>query len=231
LQRGLADQRVAGTFEDALRGRVGEQDAPGGVQQQHAFGHVFDQRAHAGLAFVLRVDGPVQLDRRQFVGDDGGQVAQRGLVLGSELARPAVHHAERAEPAAIRRGQWHAGVETDHRLAGDQRIVQEARIDRGVLDHHHAVLADRMAAEIAETVGLRDIKAMARLEPLAVGIDQADQGDRDVEQAGGKTRDTVETLLGRRVEDVQAEQHLQALRFFVVRRCCWHGQWAYCLRP
>jgi len=51
---------------------------------------------------------------------------------------------------------------------------------------------------------------------LAVGIDQADQGDRNIEQPTGGPYQAIESLFGRGIEQVQRSQRLQA-RLFVRR--------------
>jgi hypothetical protein len=56
---------------------------------------------------------------------------------------------------------------------------------------------------------------MPRLEPDAVLIHQADNGDRHLEQACRKLNDPVKGLVRRRVENMVAAQRPQSIRFIV----------------
>ena len=55
------------------------------------------------------------------------------------------------------------------------------------------------------------VQAHAGLEPLAVGVDQADQRDGDAELLGGELDDAIEAFLGRRVQDEQLSQRLEPI--------------------
>ncbi len=57
---------------------------------------------------------------------------------------------------------------------------------------------------------LGDIDALARLEPLAVHVDQRHQGHRHREQHTGQPGNAVEGFLGRGIENVQALEETQA---------------------
>ena len=52
-----------------------------------------------------------------------------------------------------------------------------------------------------------------RLEPLAVLVDQTDDGDGHIEQLGDNLDDAVEPPLSWRVENLKGAQSIQALRF------------------
>jgi len=60
-------------------------------------------------------------------------------------------------------------------------------------------------------------QANGRLEPLAVGIEQGDQGNGNVKFLGCKRHDFVEALFGWRVEQQQGIQGRQP--FGLIRRC------------
>jgi hypothetical protein len=73
--------------------------------------------------------------------------------------------------------------------------------------------AIRVAAEGQRARGLADVEADARLEPLAVGIDQRHQRDRRAKGGGGDAGEAVETVFLGRVEHAQRVQGLDALFF------------------
>ena len=128
----------------------------------------------------------------------------------SSVRGSAVDHAQRAHDLAAGQLQRGAGVEADVGRAGDERVVVEALVEQGVLhDEDLAGLHDGVAAERRFAVGLADVQADARLEPLAPGVDQAHQHDGHVELLGGEARHAVEALLGRGVEDQHLAQGVQ----------------------
>lgn len=97
-------------------------------------------------------------------------------------------------------------VETDIRGARDEGVVVEALVLARVLDDQDVAFEDRVRAEGGLARGRRDGQTVARLKPLAVGVDQGHQRDRDPDRLGDNTRDPVERLLGRRVENREAPQ-------------------------
>ena len=97
--------------------------------------------------------------------------------------RRGVDHAQRAERQAFLETQRLAGVEADVRLAGDQRVVGEARVERGVA----APPSARRRASRARRTRCRAAfpwrsSPSAAEEPLALLLDQADQRDRRLAQ-------------------------------------------------
>jgi hypothetical protein len=55
-----------------------------------------------------------------------------------------------------------------------------------------------------------------RLEPLPVAVGQGHGGDRQIEDLTGHARDPVERLAGRRIEQIEAMQSIEASRFMSV---------------
>jgi hypothetical protein len=104
--------------------------------------------------------------------DHRGQLPQRLALLGIELARRAVDHAQRAERVAAAGGQGHAGVEAHMRVAEHERVVAEALVGGRVVDLERIGLQDGVGAErvFARRFGIVD--ADAGLEPLAIAVDQ-----------------------------------------------------------
>ncbi|MNS89239.1 hypothetical protein D3C72_1232450 [compost metagenome] len=104
-------------------------------------------------------------------------------------------------------------VEAHPRLARHERVVGEARIGSGVGHHEGGVLEDRMAANRRMARNLAPRHAHAGLEPLAVGVDQADAGHRHAEDPARQPCEAVEALFGGRVQDGERAQGAQAGSF------------------
>ena len=123
-----------------------------------------------------------------------------------------VEHAQRADRVAVRAQDRRAGVETDV-LATDQRIAGEARVGTHVVDFHHAFgLADGVVADGIAACGLAAIQPDARLEPLAIAVDQGDGGTTGAANGAGQFDQVIEGLFAAGVEDAVAiERSLPAL--------------------
>jgi hypothetical protein len=126
--------------------------------------------------------------------------AQRVQLLRGQLARDAVDDAERAQRVAVFGDERRARVEADAGIGGDERVVAEALVAPRVRDDEQAGLPDGVRAEGRLARRLGDVQPDARLEPLAVVIDEADQGDGRLAELRREARDVVERLLGLRVE-------------------------------
>lgn len=159
----------------------------------------------ARAAFDLDRRLPRQrLQRDRLFGQDAGQ------------SRLDVDRAHAADRDAVAGDDRMPGIETDARIAGDQRHARGARVGRQVVDHEQMVLADRERAHARLDRGLADVDADRRLEPLAVLVDQADQRDGDVEQRLDRGDDRVEPRLARRVEDRRPGKRRQPKEFVAV---------------
>ena len=84
---------------------------------------------------------------------------------------------------------------------------------QGIGDDQRLTARQRMRAERQIAMRLRRRHAMARLEPLAVAVDQADERDRHAESVGGEAGEAVEALLGRRIEQPKPLHRLNPLLF------------------
>jgi hypothetical protein len=140
------------------------------------------------------------------------QDGERPPLIRPEAARPAVDHAQRAERLAARRHQRRAGVEADVGLGDEQGIVGEARIGSGVRHDEQTALEDGVPAERHRARRLGEICADARLEPLAMLVDERQQRDRRLADERRQRRQIVERLLGRGIEDVVTAERLEAAR-------------------
>ena len=133
---------------------VGEEDVlgPGGGAGLVAGGGEFD----AGRGELA--DPLLQGD---LVGDGAAEHAQAVALQGGEAAGHAVDDAEGAEGLAGGVDERGAGVEADVGVAGDERVVVEARVVGGVLDLEDVGLEDRVGAEGDVSRGLGDVEADA----------------------------------------------------------------------
>ena len=150
--------------------------------------------------------------------------AQGGELLAVEAPGDAVDDTEGAELEAVAGDQGGAGVEANVRVTDDQRIVGEARVGAGVRHLEDVVLQDGVGAEGERPRGLGGGQADARLEPLAMLVDEADQGDRCAADLAGELGEAVEGLLRRGVEDRVAQEGAQAGPLVVRQRRLVHGE-------
>lgn len=182
---GLVELRVEIGAGDAvdLIDLVGPEDAAG----RHLDAPVTDAAEGLGhvehvllLATAVLRAGAFQLGHDQL--GQGCQLLQ--LSLRGAGAGHGVDDAQGAEIEPRRRGQKRAGVEADAGLAGHQRIVAEARVEGGVLDHHDAARRqfDGQVAEGVLARGRAGIQPHAAQQPLGVVVDQIDRGHGAVEQ-------------------------------------------------
>ena len=133
----------------------------------------------------------------------------------AEAAWHAVDQAQRAYGVALGTDQRRSGIETHTALADDERVIGESRVGASVVDDHHFGAADGVVAEGDLARRLAHGQADARLEPLALAVDQAHQRYRHLEPARGQRGDLVECSLCFGVEHRVVDQRLEALRFGV----------------
>ncbi|GJD69838.1 hypothetical protein MMMDOFMJ_2776 [Methylobacterium gnaphalii] len=102
-----------------------------------------------------------------------------GLSRGEPVrARLMIDDAECPDRLAIRGLQTGSGIEAQMRLAGDEGVRGRARIVLEVRDHEEPRLLQRMRADGLLERRLAWVEADARLEPLPVVGDEADQSNR-----------------------------------------------------
>jgi len=219
---GAAPCQPAGVgTEHVFRCRVAGNNRAGIVEHQHAVRNMLQQAAQPAIALALARMGTAQLARSDFIGDHGRQVAQQRALFRVEHARNPVEDAEGTDAAAVRRAQRMAGVEARAEF-GHEGIAGEARVAHRVFDHHQTLLQDGVGTEGVGAGALPEGQADAGLEPLALGVDQADQCDRHAEQARRHAGDAVESFFGGGIEDVQVAQGLQPMRFLLKQGRCQH---------
>jgi hypothetical protein len=192
---------------------------------------------------LVAVPAEQPLERHRHATEARLEVEYRGEVLGHRLLAPpldvghqnarrlgqgveqvvvgrtrlGIEHGERADGEAARL-QGDTRVEADGRLPRHPRVGLQGGLGRGILDDQGAVLVDHAPAERDPPPHMRQARAVSRLDPLAVGVDEGDRGDRRAGQAGGHGRDPVELGLGGRAQDVKALQGLHSLSLIRVRR-------------
>ncbi len=151
-----------------------------------------------------------QLDGGQLLLGHARQIAQQFAVIGTQAARLDIDQAQRAQLAPIGDAQWTTGVEADVGRAGHERVVVEALIGQRVRDRQDLVTQDRVAAKRDIARGLAHGKAQAGLEPLAIGVHQADQRDGHPEQPLGQASQPVEAFFRRRIQDIKRAQRIDS---------------------
>ena len=132
------------------------------------------------------------------LGDDlAGERVERLELLLAQAACDDVVDRERADPVPRRRDERGAGVEADPRPAADDFELGEARVLGRVVHDQKAFPQDRVRAEAGIAGRLAGVEAHLRLEPLAVGVDEADRRDGRRADVRGQPRDVVERGLRR----------------------------------
>jgi hypothetical protein len=126
-------------------------------------------------------------------------------------ARFDIHRAHRPDDGPVGRDHRCAGVGHQPRIADDERVVDEARVLRGVLDDEGLLwFEDRVGAERDVAIGLLQCEADRRLDPLPGRVDERDGGDRC--RAGGRDlgRERLEASVARTSEDAIRREGPQA---------------------
>ena len=127
-----------------------------------------------------------------------------------KLARHPVDDAEGAQRVTLRRPERNPGIKADVGFAGDEQVVGEPRIGRGVLDDQGPVRREqRVGAEGLFAWRLAGFEAVAALEPLPVRIHEAHEGDGRVAGLAGLAREVVEGGFRRGIENLISTQGLQ----------------------
>ena len=171
---------------------------------------------------LLVVQGALQVElTHDLPGHDLEQLA----LLGGQLARPVVEHAERADGMAAAGHQRRPGVEAHGRnRPAAKRVVGTAQVEQRVLDLEDLLRQDRMGTDRLLERGLARLHPETRLEPLPVLIDEADQSDRHLEQRGKQFHHLVEGRIGSAVERAKAAQLGKAFKLIIRFPCEYHCQ-------
>lgn len=135
------------------------------------------------------------------------------------LARLSIDHAQGAEGVALGRDEGRARVEADVGIGGHERVAGEALVRQGVRHHEDVVLEDGVGAERNVSRGLARGEPHLRLEPLAILVDQGDEGDWRGADLGREARQVVEGLFSLRVEDLVGAEGLQPLALVRGKGC------------
>ncbi len=197
--------------------RIGAMPLPGGVielaQQavgaagHHPIRHGFQQHAQ-GLTLRLRVQAIAA--RFQLVDGLACEADQGLLAVLVEHARRGAERAQGAVGVAFAPDQRHPHVRAHTRRGDHQRVVDEAWVGFGIGDFHQLGAHHRMGAERNAARGAFQIGAAARLEPLAVGIQQRHHRHRRAADVCGQPRDVVEFDFGLGVQHPQPAHRVHA---------------------
>ena len=120
---------------------------------------------------------------------------------------------------------FRAGVETNAIVLGHQRVVAKTLVFGCVLNYKGLLLKDRMPAERNIAIGLSQVQSNARLEPLSITINKADQRDRYAKQLRGEFGKIIKRLVRARVKDLVGVQRIKARLLFRVLR--WLNHWKF----
>ena len=151
---------------------------------------------------VLAGDDPAEFEGVEDVAPKGGEGVE---LVGGELTGYAIDDAEGAEGPAVVSHEGSAGVETDVRRAGDEGVGGEAGGGAGVRDDEDVGLrfGDGVGAEGEFARGFGGVEADAGFEPLAVGVDEGDQGDGNLADLGREAGEVVVVGLGRCIQNAE----------------------------
>ena len=162
----------------------------------------------------------------QFQGgaDADRQVAEMVQVRFTDVARLAVHDAERPQGVAVGRQDRGSRVEAKAEVTGHVRVVDETRVLRGIGDaQRFGRVQDRVRAKrgVARQLG-HPTQTDAGLVPLSVRVDERDRGDRDREQAPGHAGENIERLGALRVHDAEGREGRETFGFVGGQVGGWH---------
>jgi hypothetical protein len=138
------------------------------------------------------------------VHEHAGQCAEGFFLSVGERARFVVDGAECTDGESVGRDQRGAGIEADLFGSGDERVAGEAGISEGVGDDEQAAgfVLDSVRAKRDAARSLAGRGAGVGLEPLAVLIDERDDGDGHAAGAHHKAGVFLELGLRECIEDV-----------------------------
>ncbi len=139
----------------------------------------------------------------ELVDDDARQVGDDLGLGGRQCPRLGPPQAEHADVQPRPQRQRHAGIEADMGLAGDEDVVDEARVLMRVRDHHQVRRHDGPGAEGVLARRTLHVHTRPRLEPLAVAVDEADRHAGDAQHLARKHAHAVQRSGGSRIENLQ----------------------------
>jgi hypothetical protein len=148
---------------------------------------------------------------------------QRLLLCRTQLARDPVEHTQRADRLSVRRHERRSRIEADVRVAGDERIVDEAFINVSVRHDEQTSLKNAVPAEGDVAWCLLRGHSHPRLEPLALLIDERDQRHRGLAEVRHQGGQLIELRFRVRVEPVVLSERHQALCLVVRSTRSFHG--------
>ncbi len=125
-------------------------------------------------------------------------------------SRNRVNQAHGTQTKTPGRDEWSTGVETDKGHGGHLGIIREPGVPEGVGDHEHVVRKNSVDAEGDFPVHFGRAHAGTGFEPLAIFIDQRDEGDGDMKMDRRPAGELVKAFFRRGVEDAAAAQGFES---------------------
>ena len=205
-----ADHLRLGPPEHRLRAPApfGDDAVGVGHDDREVAGAIDDRAVAAAVGLGLR-RRPAQLERRHHL---AGERPERLLLRRVERAGLMVEHADGADRQPLGRFQQRARIETQVRLARDERIAGKAPVLRRVGHLEILLLQQRLGAEGSLDRRLAYAQADLGLKELAAVADEVHDRDRHLADRGGEFGDLVERALARGVEHVVPRQRGQPQR-------------------
>src|SRR5918995_159350 len=146
------------------------------------------------------------------------EVLQEADLLLVKPTRSRVDDTQGSHAAFVGENERVASIEPDPRFTGDQWIVCKSGIKQRVRNDHGRLAQDSMSTKGDLTRCLASVKAIARLEPLPILIDEADDNNGNVEKLGGEPRNAIEPIFGRGVEDAKVMKGCKSLLLVMWKR-------------
>jgi len=140
------------------------------------------------------------------------QRLQGRLLPGGQLSRHPVDDAQGSEGVPVGRDEGSARVEPDVGRRDHERVVAEALVAQRIRDDEELTLHDGVGAEGDAAGGFPGRDAHPRLEPLPVGVDEADHRHRRPADLRRQQRQVVERLLRLGIENPVPAERLQPCR-------------------
>lgn len=156
-------------------------------------------------ALVSLTQGAAQFHLRHHL---TGQGLERRLLKLSQTFRPGlgVQNAQGAQGQAAGRLQQPPRIEAQPRLLMNQRIAVEPGVPCRIRHHQPVLIQQGVGAEGGRQRRLAHAQPDLGLEPLPSGVDQIDDRDRGLADAGDQGHHVVKGGLARRIKNAVVSQ-------------------------
>ncbi len=192
----LTDHSGGMCGEDPLGSQIERFDLAASIDRNDGLRHVLQHGADARFALVLDHICLAQFDGVQLVHGLVPKIHKRLQVGRRHLPQSTIEDVQRADSVSIRSGKRLPGIEADSGRIGDERIIDEARVEPRVGNDQWVGPLKRVGTKGHATRRLGRHQSLAGLKPLSVDIDEAHERNRHVEKPLGDPRDAIKALLG-----------------------------------